>query len=45
MIKVALIGAGSIEFTRKLARDILTVPELGDTAFSLTDCPKVNTTA
>jgi len=42
MIKVALIGAGSIEFTRKLARDILTVPELGDTAFSLTDIDEHN---
>ena len=42
MIKVALIGAGSIVFTRKLVRDILTVPELRDTAFSLTDISKRN---
>jgi alpha-galactosidase len=42
MIKVALIGAGSIVFTRKLARDILTVPELRDTVLSLTDISKRN---
>ena len=42
MIKVALIGAGSIVFTRKLVRDILTVPELRDTVFSLTDISKRN---
>ncbi len=27
-VKVAMIGAGSIGFTRKLVQDILTVPEL-----------------
>jgi len=37
MIKVAIIGAGSVGWTRQLARDILTVPELQDTIFSLTD--------
>ena len=36
-IKVAIIGAGSILFTRKLMGDILTVPELEDTIFSFTD--------
>lgn len=36
-IKVALIGAGSIGFTRRLMRDILTVPELTDTHFAFTD--------
>ena len=36
-IKVAMIGAGSIGFTRRLMQDILTVPELQDTVFSLTD--------
>lgn len=41
-IKVAFIGAGSIEFTRKLLRDILSVPELQDTHFSFTDINKNN---
>ena len=41
-IKVAMIGAGSIGFTRKLIQDILTVPEFADTTFSLTDIDKRN---
>lgn len=36
-VKVAFIGAGSLGFTRRLAMDILAVPELQDTVFSLTD--------
>src|ERR1051325_2320822 len=36
-IKVAFIGAGSDGFTRGLLRDILTLPELQDTRFALTD--------
>ncbi len=36
-IKVAIIGAGSIEFTRKLVSDILTIPELIDTRFAFYD--------
>jgi alpha-galactosidase len=36
-IKIAMIGAGSIGFTRKLVRDILTVPELADTTFAFSD--------
>jgi alpha-galactosidase len=36
-IKVAVIGAGSVEFTWKLVRDILCVPELEDTVFSFID--------
>jgi alpha-galactosidase len=36
-IKVAVIGAGSIGFTRKLFRDILAVPELQDTHFAFHD--------
>ena len=36
-IKIAVIGAGSIGFTRRLMRDVLTVPELRDTAFSFHD--------
>lgn len=41
-VKVAFIGAGSIGFTRRLFRDILAVPELRDTHFSLTDINKRN---
>ena len=41
-MKVAVIGAGSIGFTRKLARDILAVPEFVDTAFAFTDINKRN---
>jgi alpha-galactosidase len=36
-IKIAMIGAGSIGFTRRLIQDILGVPELHDTIFALTD--------
>jgi len=41
-VKICLIGAGSIGFTRKLVHDILAVPELQDCHFSLTDINKVN---
>ena len=41
-IKVAVIGAGSIGFTRKLMRDILCVPELRDTYFGFTDISERN---
>ncbi len=41
-IKVAVIGAGSIGFTRKLFRDILAVPELRDTHFAFHDINKRN---
>ena len=41
-IKVAFIGAGSVGFTRRLMRDILTVPELQDTHFAMTDISKPN---
>ena len=40
--KIAMIGAGSIGFTRKLISDILTVPELAETTFSLTDISEHN---
>lgn len=43
-LKIAMIGAGSIGFTRRLIRDILTVPELQDTVFALTDISKENLT-
>ncbi len=36
-IKIAMIGAGSIGFTRKLMHDVLAVPELRDTQFALMD--------
>lgn len=41
-IKIAMIGAGSIGFTRTLMRDILSVPELADTTFALTDISEHN---
>ena len=41
-LKVAFIGAGSIGFTRRLAQDILSVPELRDTHFALHDINKRN---
>ena len=41
-IKIAMIGAGSVGFTRRLIADILTVPELHDTEFVLTDISKRN---
>lgn len=41
-IKVAIIGAGSIGFTRRLMGDILTVPELADTTFAFTDISQQN---
>jgi len=40
--KIALIGAGSIGFSRRLIQDMLTVPELRETTFSLTDINKQN---
>jgi alpha-galactosidase len=41
-IKVAMIGAGSIGFTRRLMRDIVAVPELADTTFAFTDISESN---
>jgi len=41
-VKVTMIGAGSIGFTRRLVQDILTVPELEDTEFAFTDISKRN---
>ena len=41
-IKVAVIGAGSIGFTRRLMKDILTVPELQDTEFAFHDINRRN---
>jgi alpha-galactosidase len=41
-IKVAMIGAGSIGFTRRLVHDILAVPELAGTTFALMDISPEN---
>ncbi|MEO7715456.1 MAG: alpha-glucosidase/alpha-galactosidase [Capsulimonas sp.] len=41
-IKIAMIGAGSIGFTRRLMRDVLSVPELQETQFSLMDISEQN---
>ncbi|NSW57099.1 MAG: alpha-glucosidase/alpha-galactosidase [Armatimonadetes bacterium] len=41
-IKVAVIGAGSIGFTRAQVRDILCIPELKDTEFAFTDINERN---
>lgn len=41
-LKIAMIGAGSIGFTRKLMHDILAVPELSDTTFALMDISERN---
>ena len=37
MTKITFIGAGSLEFTSKLVRDILTFPLLEDATISLMD--------
>lgn len=42
MIKVAVIGAGSLTFTRRLVMDILAVPELRDTQFRFMDISEEN---
>lgn len=41
-LRIAMIGAGSIGFTRKLAADILTVPEFAGTTFAFTDISEQN---
>jgi len=41
-IKIAVIGAGSIGFTRRLMRDILSVPEFRDAEFAFHDINKQN---
>lgn len=42
MIKIAMIGAGSVGFTRRLLMDILAVPEFRDTEFRLMDISAEN---
>ena len=41
-MKIAIVGAGSIGFTRRLVRDILSVPELADTRFAFQDISQDN---
>ena len=41
-LRIAMIGAGSIGFTRRLMRDILAVPELAGTEFAFTDISQPN---
>ncbi|MGV3615736.1 MAG: alpha-glucosidase/alpha-galactosidase [Fimbriimonas sp.] len=41
-IKIAVIGAGAVGFTRGICRDILTVPELQDTEFAFHDINEHN---
>ena len=41
-LKIAIIGAGSIGFARRLFRDVLSVPELQDTHFALHDISSQN---
>ncbi|MFI5407883.1 alpha-glucosidase/alpha-galactosidase [Kaistia sp. UC242_56] len=42
--KIAIIGAGSVGFTKKLVSDILCVPELREVEFALTDISEHNLT-
>ena len=42
MIKIAMIGAGSVGFTRGLVRDVLAVPEFADTEFRFMDISQEN---
>jgi alpha-galactosidase len=41
-LKIAIIGAGSIGFTKKLVSDLLCVPELANAEFALTDISEKN---
>jgi alpha-galactosidase len=41
-LKIAIIGAGSVGFTKGLVRDILTVPELQNVEIALTDISQQN---
>lgn len=41
-VKIAIIGAGSVGFTRTMVRDILCVPELQDTEFTFCDINQHN---
>jgi alpha-galactosidase len=41
-LKITMIGAGSIGFTRRLMADLLTVPEFAETTFAFTDLSQKN---
>ena len=41
-IRIAMIGAGSIGFTRRLMAGLLTVPEFAETTFAFTDINQHN---
>src|SRR5919112_4246999 len=41
-LKIAMIGAGSIGFTRRLMGDLLSVPEFAQTTFAFTDINEHN---
>ncbi len=41
-LKIAMVGAGSIGFTRRLMGDLLTVPEFNETTFAFTDIDEQN---
>ena len=41
-LKIAIIGAGSVGFTRRAVRDVLCVPELQDTFFAFMDINERN---
>jgi len=41
-LKIAIVGAGSIGFTRRLVRDLLSVEELGDSCFAFQDISRDN---
>jgi alpha-galactosidase len=41
-LRICFIGAGSVGFTRRLAQDLLLVPELQDTVFALHDINRDN---
>ena len=41
-LKITIVGAGSIGFTRRLVRDILSVPEFADTRFAFQDISERN---
>ncbi len=41
-LKIAMIGAGSVGFTRRIMMDLLTVPEFADTHFALMDISEQN---
>jgi alpha-galactosidase len=41
-LKIAIVGAGSVGFTKRLVSDIVSVPELRDAEFALTDISQHN---